>query len=77
MRYVDLHHAPRELLYSMIRHNLSTNEVDTLGTFPLASIQLKLLIVGVYYFIKWIEAEDVAKIIAERVLCFYWKKIMC
>jgi transposase InsO family protein len=33
--------------------------------------------VGVDYFTKWIEAEAVAKITAERVKKFYWKKIIC
>jgi len=33
--------------------------------------------VGVDYYTKWIEAEVVAKITAERVRRFYWKKIIC
>jgi transposase InsO family protein len=51
--------------------------VDIVGPFPLAPGQLKFLIVGVDYFTKWIEAEAVAKITAERVKKFYWKKIIC
>lgn len=47
-----------------------------LGAFPLASIQVNFLIVGVDYFKKWIEVEVVSKIIAEKVRCFYWKQIM-
>lgn len=45
--------------------------VDVVGPFPLAPGQLEFLIVGVDYFTKWIEAEAVAKITAERVRKFY------
>lgn len=38
---------------------------------------MKLWIVRVYYFTKWIEAEAVAKIMKEGVKHFYWKRIMC
>jgi hypothetical protein len=51
--------------------------VDIVGPFPLAPGQLKFLLVVVDYYAKWIEAEVVAKITAERVRRFYWKKIIC
>jgi hypothetical protein len=51
--------------------------VDIVGPFPLAPEQLMFLIVGVDYFTQWIEAEAVAKITAETVKKFYWKKIIC
>ncbi|RDX80911.1 gag-pol, partial [Mucuna pruriens] len=44
---------------------------------PLAPGQIKFLIVAVDYFTKWIEAEPVATISAERVKKFLWKKIIC
>jgi len=47
------------------------------GTFSLAPRQLKFLIVGIDYHTKWIEAEAVAKITAERLRRFFWKKIIC
>jgi len=47
------------------------------GPFPLAPGQLKFLIVGVDYFTKWIEAEAISRITADRVKKFYWKKIIC
>jgi len=50
--------------------------VDITGPFPVAPGQLKFLIVGVDYFTKWIEAEAFAKITAERIRKFYWKKII-
>lgn len=48
-----------------------------IGKFPLVSCQLKFLILGVHYFTKWIQVEVVTKITAERVLRFYWQKIIC
>ncbi|RDX66362.1 Tf2-8, partial [Mucuna pruriens] len=50
---------------------------DILGPFPPASGQVKFLIVAIHYFTKWVEAEPVATITAERVKRFYWKKIIC
>nr|KYP36711.1 Pol polyprotein [Cajanus cajan] len=39
--------------------------------------QLKFLIVAVDYFSKWIEAEPVATISAEKVRSFLWKNVIC
>ncbi|RDY08814.1 Tf2-8, partial [Mucuna pruriens] len=38
---------------------------------------MKYLTVVVDYFTKWIEAEPVTTISAERIKPFYWKKIIC
>ena len=50
---------------------------DILGPFPVGTGQLKFLIVAVDYFTKWVEAEAVARISAEKVRRFYWKNIIC
>nr|KYP40011.1 Pol polyprotein [Cajanus cajan] len=50
--------------------------MDILGPFPPAKGQLKFLLVVVDYFIKWIEACPLAKIIAENVQKFMWKNII-
>lgn len=42
--------------------------MDIMVDFPIASNQLKFLIVGVDYFVKWVKTEDVSKIKTERVL---------
>jgi hypothetical protein len=51
--------------------------VDILGPFPAAQHQVKFLLVAVDYFTKWIEAEPVATISAEKVKKFYWQKLIC
>jgi hypothetical protein len=77
-KFSDKKHSPSQELTSVYSpwpfHKWA---VDIVGPFPLALGQLKFLIVGVDYFTKWIEAEAVAKITAERVRRFYWKKIIC
>ena len=48
-----------------------------MGPFPVAPGQLKFLIVAVDYFTKWVEAEAVSRISADRVRRFYWRSIIC
>nr|KYP54877.1 Gypsy retrotransposon integrase-like protein 1 [Cajanus cajan] len=50
--------------------------IDILGPFPMAKGQVKLLIVVVDYFTKWIEAEPLATITATNVQKFVWKNII-
>ena len=51
--------------------------MDILDPFPLGRGQTKFMIVVVDYFIKWIEAEVLTKIIAQQVQTFVWKNIIC
>ncbi|RDX96069.1 Tf2-9, partial [Mucuna pruriens] len=77
-RFAEGHKAPPENL-----HHVTSPwpffkwGVDILGPFPPAPGQIKFLIVAVDYFIKWVEAEPVATITAERIKRFYWKRIIC
>ncbi|RDY12073.1 Retrovirus-related Pol polyprotein from transposon 17.6, partial [Mucuna pruriens] len=77
-RFAEGHKAPPERLHSIMApwpfHKWG---IDILGPFPIASGQLKFLIVAVDYFTKWVEAEPVATISAERIKRFLWKKIVC
>ncbi|RDX82659.1 Tf2-9, partial [Mucuna pruriens] len=77
-RFAEDHKAPPERLHSVMApwpfHKWG---VDILGPFPVAPGQLKFLIVAVDYFTKWVEAEPVATISAERIKRFFWKKIAC
>nr|XP_025627610.1 uncharacterized protein LOC112720758 [Arachis hypogaea] len=50
--------------------------LDLLGPFPQARGQVKYLIVGVDYFTKWIEAEPLATITAQRSRKFLYKNIV-
>ncbi|XP_045796465.1 uncharacterized protein LOC123890806 [Trifolium pratense] len=77
-RFSNLHHAPPEHLSSVVSPwPFFKWGVDILGPFPEAAGQVKFLVVAVDYFTKWIEAEPVATITAERIRKFYWKKIIC
>ncbi|RDX70210.1 Retrovirus-related Pol polyprotein from transposon 17.6, partial [Mucuna pruriens] len=77
-RFAEGHKASPEVLHSMTSPwPFSRWGIDILGPFPMAPGQIKFLIVAVDYFTKWIEAEPVAVISAERVKRFVWKKIIC
>ncbi|RDY13460.1 Tf2-8, partial [Mucuna pruriens] len=77
-RFADSHQAPAEQMHMVMSpwpfHKWG---IDILGPFPFAPDQLKFLMVTVDYFTKWVEAEPMATITAERVKRFIWKKIIC
>ena len=50
--------------------------LDIMGLFPTAIRQLKFLVVGIDYFIKWVEAEALATITKKNVRNFIWKNII-
>nr|KYP66333.1 Retrovirus-related Pol polyprotein from transposon 17.6 [Cajanus cajan] len=77
-RHATLHHSPAERLHSILSPwPFNKWGIDILGPFPIAVRQLKFLIVAVDYFSKWIEAEPVATISAEKVKTFLWKNVVC
>ncbi|KAK2435873.1 hypothetical protein QL285_020900 [Trifolium repens] len=77
-RYAELHHSPGEPLNTVMSPwPFFMWGVDILGPFPASFGQVKFLLVAVDYFTKWIEAEPVATISSEKVINFYWKKIIC
>ena len=47
-----------------------------MGHFPIAFRQLKFLVVGINYFIKWVEAEALAIIMEKNIRSFFWKNII-
>ena len=51
--------------------------LDILGPFPTALRQLKFLVVGIDYFIKWVEAEALATITEKNIQNFVWRNIIC
>ena len=51
--------------------------LDIMGPFPIAMRQLKFLIIGIYYFTKWVEAEALATITKKNVRSFVWRNIVC
>ncbi|RDX92619.1 Pro-Pol polyprotein, partial [Mucuna pruriens] len=76
--YADRHQAPPEQLHSItLSWPFYMWGVDILGHFLLAIGQIKFLLVVVDYFTKWIEVEPIAMISVERVMHFYWRRIIC
>jgi len=51
--------------------------MDIIGLFTLGKGQCKFLLVGIYYFTKWIEVEPLVAITTRNVQFFFWKNIMC
>ena len=51
--------------------------LEIMGPFPTAVKQLKFLVVGIDYFIKWVEVEALATITEKKVRSFVWKNIVC
>ena len=51
--------------------------LDIMGPFPTALRQLKFLVVGIYYFTKWVEAEPLATIMEKSIRTFVWRSIIC
>ena len=39
--------------------------------------QLKFLVIGIDYFIKWVEAEALATITEKNIRNFVWRNIIC
>ena len=48
-----------------------------MGPFPMVVRQLKFLVVGIDYFIKWMEAETLATIMEKNIRNFVWRNIIC
>ena len=48
-----------------------------MGPFSIAVRQLKFLVVGIYYFTKWVEAEALVTITEKNIRSFIWKNIIC
>ena len=48
-----------------------------MGPFPTALRQQKFLVVGIYYFTKWVEGEPLATITEKSIRTFVWRNIIC
>ncbi|XP_072088204.1 uncharacterized protein [Arachis hypogaea] len=75
--HANFHVTPPEELVSVTSPWPFTKwGLDLLGPFPQAPGQVKYLIVRVDYFTKWIEAESLATITAQRSWKFPYKNII-
>ena len=75
-KHSTFHLAPSDELTSIMSPwPFSKWGLDLLGPFPLASGQVKHLIVAIDYFTKWIEAELLSTITATQARKFVWRNI--
>ncbi|XP_012840476.1 PREDICTED: protein NYNRIN-like [Erythranthe guttata] len=51
--------------------------IDIVGPLPIATGQMKFLVVTIDYFSKWVEAEAVARITDTEIMRFIWQNICC
>ena len=51
--------------------------LDIMGPFSTTLRQLKVLVVGIDYFTKWVEAEPLATITEKNIRNFVWRNIIC
>ena len=74
--HAKFHLVPAEELFSVMSPwPFSKWGIDLLGPFPLASGQVKYLIVAIDYFTKWIKAEPLSTITAAQAQKFVWRNI--
>ena len=64
---VNIPRPPLEYLISMIAPWPFVQwGLDILGSFPIGTRKMKFLMVGIYYFTKWVEAEPLAKLTEQK-----------
>ena len=51
--------------------------LDIMGPFLTVVRQLKFLVVGIYYFTKWVEAETLPTITEKNIRNSVWRNIIC
>nr|XP_025640917.1 uncharacterized protein LOC112735606 [Arachis hypogaea] len=77
-KHATLSETPAEELHTIeVSWPFDRWGLDILGPFPKAPGQVKFLLVSIDYFSKWIEAQPLAHITAEKVRSFLWKNIIC
>lgn len=51
--------------------------VDLVSPMPSGKGKKKFLVIAVDYFTKWVEAEALAIVIANNVINFLWRSVVC
>ncbi|XP_061350245.1 uncharacterized protein LOC133295424 [Gastrolobium bilobum] len=68
--------SPRGIIFNAIPMPFYQWGMDILGPFPVAVGGVKWLLVAIDYFSKWIEAEALATISANKVCRFFYRQII-
>ena len=77
-RFSNFIRQPSEELTPMIAlWSFAQWGLDIMGPFLIAVRQLKFLIMGIDYFIKWVDVETLATITEKNVRSFVWRSIVC
>ncbi|XP_052734193.1 uncharacterized protein LOC108339372 [Vigna angularis] len=71
----DIRAPPEDLHHIVSPWPFAQWGLDIVGPLPIAKAQNKFLLVAVDYFTKWIEAEPLSVISAQRVQKFIWRLI--
>lgn len=50
--------------------------IDIVRPLPWGKVHVKFVIVAIYYFTKWVEAEPLVKISEKNIHDFVWKSIV-
>ena len=70
-RFSNVPRQPSEYLTPMMAPQLLPQwGLDILGPFPTGTRQMKVLVVGIDYFTKWVEVEPLARIIEQNIRSF-------
>jgi len=48
-----------------------------MGPLPPSKKQVKFLVIAIYYFTKWVEAEPLEIITGAKIQHFLWKNLVC
>ncbi len=77
-RFGNLVHSPPEVLTPITAPwPFAQWGLDIMGPFLIGRKQMKFLVVGIDYFMKWVEAKSFATITEKNVRGFVWKMIIC
>ena len=77
-RFSNLIRQPSKVLMPMTAlWPFAQSGLDIMGPFLTVVRQLKFLVVGIYYFTKWVEAETLPTITEKNIRNSVWRNIIC
>ncbi|XP_041001603.1 uncharacterized protein K02A2.6-like [Juglans microcarpa x Juglans regia] len=71
------HCLPKELMLIYSPWSFAQWGIDLVGPLPPGKGGVKFVVVAVYYFTKWVEAEALATITTSNIMRFLWRLVVC